>query len=46
MRRSFAKARLCPKPRNIIQDAAVPSALSLNEELRNTARELDGDLPH
>ncbi len=42
----LAKAHLYPNLKNIIQDAAVPSALSLSEELRNAGRQLDGDLPH
>jgi thiamine pyridinylase len=41
----LAKAHLYPKLRSIIEDAAVPSALSLNEQLRNIGRQLDSDLP-
>jgi hypothetical protein len=41
----LAKAHLYPKLKAIIEEAAVPSALSLNEELRNAGRRLDGDLP-
>jgi ABC-type glycerol-3-phosphate transport system substrate-binding protein len=41
----LAKAHLYPKLRAIIETAAVPSALSLNEELRNAGRRLDADLP-
>lgn len=41
----LAKAHLYPKLRRIIEDAAVPSALSLNEQLRNVGRQLDSDLP-
>jgi thiamine pyridinylase len=39
------KAHLYPKLRKIIEQAAVPSALSLNEQLRNAGRQLDSDLP-
>ncbi len=38
-------AHLYPKLRKIIEQAAVPSALSLNEQLRNVGRQLDSDLP-
>ena len=41
----LAKAHLYPKLKSIIETAAVPSSLSLNEELRNAGRQLDGDLP-
>jgi len=41
----LAKAHLYPKLKAIIETAAVPSSLSLNEELRNAGRQLDGDLP-
>jgi hypothetical protein len=41
----LAKAHLYPKLKTIIEGAAVPSALSLNEELRNAGRQLDADLP-
>jgi len=42
----LAKAHLYPKLKTIIEDAAVPSALGLNEQLRNVGRQLDTDLPH
>ncbi len=42
----LANAHLYPKLRTIIEGAAVPSALSLNEQLRNLGRQLDNDLPH
>jgi len=42
----LAKAHLYPKLKTIIEDAAVPSALGLNEQLRNVGRQLDADLPH
>ncbi len=38
-------AHLYPKLKQIIEQAAVPSALSLNEQLRNVGRQLDSDLP-
>jgi len=41
----LAKAHLYPKLKAIIETAAVPSALSLNEELRDAGRRLDADLP-
>jgi len=41
----LAKAHLYPQLKIIIETAAVPSALSLNEELRNAGRRLDADLP-
>lgn len=41
----LGKAHLYPKLRKIIEQAAVPSALSLNEQLRNVGRQLDSDLP-
>jgi thiamine pyridinylase len=41
----LSKAHLYPKLKAIIETAAVPSALSLNEELRNAGRRLDADLP-
>jgi thiamine pyridinylase len=39
------KAHLYPKLKSIIESAAVPSSLSLNEQLRNAGRQLDHDLP-
>jgi thiamine pyridinylase len=41
----LAKAHLYSKLKAIIEEAAVPSALSLNEQLRNAGRQLDADLP-
>ena len=41
----LAKAHLYPKLKAIIENAAVPSALGLNEELRNVGRRIDSDLP-
>jgi thiamine pyridinylase len=38
-------AHLYPRLKTIIEQAAVPSALSLNEQLRNVGRQLDSDLP-
>lgn len=42
----LAKAHLYPKLKTIIENAALPSALGLNEQLRNVGRQLDTDLPH
>jgi thiamine pyridinylase len=41
----LAKAHLYPSLQKIIENSFVPSDLGLNEELRNTGRRIDRDLP-
>jgi len=41
----LAKAHLYPSLQKIIENSFVPSDLGLNDELRNTGRRIDADLP-